>query len=208
MRYHKVPDETVRRLPVYFRGLCSFTKDNFHSVNSQQLADVLHVKSPQLRKDLSYFGDFGIPGVGYNTEQLKKHIQKILRLNTLHYTALVGYGNLGAALLKYTGFENFGIEISAIFENDPRKIDRVVNKIKIEAVSNLRTLQRRNILIAIVAVPAAEAQNVTDKLVEAGVGGILNFAPTYLSVPQSVKVINIDIGVSLACLPYYLPAGA
>ena len=141
-------------------------------------------------------------------EKLKKHLQKILRLNTRHNTALVGYGNLGAALLKYTGFENLGIEISAIFENNPRKIGRVVNKIKIEAESNFWTLKQRNILIAIIALPAAEAQEVTDKLVKAGVGGILNFAPSYLSVPQSVKVINIDIGVSLACLPYYLPAGA
>ncbi|MBL7215799.1 MAG: redox-sensing transcriptional repressor Rex, partial [Phycisphaerae bacterium] len=112
------------------------------------------------------------------------------------------------ALLKYTGFENFRIEISAIFENDPRKIGRMVKKMKIEEISNFRTLKKRNISIAIVAVPATEAQHVTDKLVEAGVGGILNFAPSYLSVPHSVKVVNIDIGVSLACLPYYLPAGA
>ena len=209
MRYHKVPDETIRRLPVYLRGLHSFTNNSHHSISSQQLADVLHIKSPQLRKDLSYFGDFGVPGVGYDIEKLKKQIQKILRLNTPHYTALVGYGNLGAALLKYTGFENFGVEIIAIFENDPRKIGRTVNKkTKIEGISNFRTLKKRNISIAIVAVPATEAQHVTDKLVEAGVGGILNFAPSYLSVPHSVKVVNIDIGVSLACLPYYLPAGA
>ncbi|MBC8393359.1 MAG: redox-sensing transcriptional repressor Rex, partial [Deltaproteobacteria bacterium] len=104
MRYHKVPDETIRRLPVYLRGLGSFTNNSSQSISSQQLADVLHVKSPQVRKDLSYFGDIGTPGVGYDIQKLTKHIRTILRLNNVHFAALVGYGNLGAALLKYTGF--------------------------------------------------------------------------------------------------------
>lgn len=205
MRYHKVPDETVQRLPLYLRGLGTFTSHNNGSISSQQLADRLHIKSPQLRKDLSYFGDFGIPGVGYDIKKLKKRLQKILRIDTAHYAALIGYGNLGAALLKYKGFENFGIEIKAIYENDPRKIGRIVRKIPIESVSRLHTLQQRHISIAIIAAAAVTAQDVTDKLVEAGIGGILNFTPSYLSVPRNVKVINIDIGVSLACLPYYLP---
>ena len=208
MRYHKVPDETIRRLPVYLRGLCSFTNDTFHSISSQQLADILHVKSPQVRKDLSYFGDIGTPGVGYDIQKLKKHIRVILRLNNSHSAALIGYGNLGAAFLKYTGFNTFGIEINAVFDKDPRKIGRVVQKIKIEDVSKISVLRKRKISIAIIAIPALESQEVTDQLVKAGVGGILNFTPSYLSVPHHVKVINIDIGVSLACLPYYLPAGA
>ena len=208
MRYHKVPDETIRRLPVYLRGLRSFTSDSYHSISSQQLADVLHVKSPQLRKDLSYFGDIGTPGVGYDIRKLIKHIRVILRLNSTHCAALIGYGNLGAALLKYTGFKTFGVEINAIFDNDPHKTGRVVQNIKIENVSKISILRKRNISIAILAIPTLESQEVTDKLVEAGVRGILNFAPSYLSVPHHVKVINIDIGVSLACLPYYLPAGA
>ena len=208
MRYHKVPDETIRRLPVYLRGLCSFTSDSYHSISSQQLADVLHVKSPQLRKDLSYFGDIGTPGVGYDIEKLKKHIRAVLQLNYLHSAALIGYGNLGAALLRYTGFKTFGVEINAIFDNDPHKTGRVVQNIKIKNVSKISILRKRSIFIAILSIPALESQEVTDKLVEAGVRGILNFAPSYLSVPHHVKVINIDIGVSLACLPYYLPAGA
>jgi redox-sensing transcriptional repressor len=208
MRYHKVPDETIRRLPVYFRGLCSFTNDGYRSVSSQQLADILHIKPPQLRKDLSYFGDIGTPGVGYNIERLKKHIQTVLQLNHLHSAALIGYGNLGAALLKYTGFKTFGVEINAIFDNDPHKTGRVIQNIKIKNVSKISTLRKRGIFIAILAIPALESQGVTDQLVKAGVGGILNFAPSYLSVPHHVKVINIDIGVSLACLPYYLPADA
>ncbi len=208
MRYHKVPDETIRRLPVYLRGLCSFPNDRSHSISSQQLADVLHVKSPQLRKDLSYFGDIGTPGVGYDTQKLTKHIRSILRLNNLHNTALIGYGNLGAALLKYTGFKTFGIDINFIFDKDPRKIGRVVRKITIEDISNISILCNKKVSIGVIAIPALQSQEVADQLVEAGVGGILNFAPTYLSVPKNVKVINIDIGVSLACLPYYLPAGA
>ena len=208
MRYHKVPDETIRRLPVYLRGLCSFTNDSYHSISSQQLADKLHIKPPQLRKDLSYFGDIGTPGVGYDIEKLKKHIQSVLQLNHTHSAALIGYGNLGAALLKYTGFKTFCIEINAIFDNDQHKTGHVVQNIKIERMSKISTLRRKSISIAILAIPAVESQGVTDKLVEAGVGGILNFSPSYLSVPHHVKVINIDIGVSLACLPYYLPAGA
>ena len=208
MRYHKVPDETVRRLPVYLRGINSFTSNSKDNISSQQLADMLHVKSPQIRKDLSYFGDIGTPGVGYDTEKLSKHIRAILRLNNVHSAALVGYGNLGAALLKYTGFKAFGIEIDAVFEKDPRKIGHVVRKIEIQDISKISSLRNRNFSIAIIAIPPLESQDVADKLVEAGVGGILNFAPSYLCVPNRVKVINIDIGVSLACLPYYLSAGA
>jgi redox-sensing transcriptional repressor len=207
MRYHKVPDETIRRLPVYLRGLSSFTNHHQH-ISSQQLADVVHINSPQLRKDLSYFGDIGTPGVGYDIEKLKKHIQTVLQLNHLHPAALIGYGNLGAALLKYTGFASFGITISTVFEKDPRKIGRVIQKIQIEDVANILNLRERNIRIAILAIPASGSQEITDKLVKIGIGGILNFAPAYLSVPRNVKVINIDIGVSLACLPYYLPIGA
>jgi len=208
MRYHKVPDEAIRRLPIYLRGLRLFTKEGYRNISSQKLAESLHIKSPQLRKDLSYFSDIGIPGVGYDTKKLTKHLQAILRLNHPHYAALIGYGNLGAALLGYTGFKSFGIEINTIFDNDSQKVGRVVHKIKIEDISYVSTLRRRKIYIAIIAVPELVAQEITDKLVKAGVSGILNFAPCYLSVPRNVKLINIDIGIDLACLPYYLPAGA
>lgn len=208
MLYHKVPDETIRRLPVYLRGLYSLTNNDYQHISSKQLEDIIHIKSPQLRKDLSYFGEIGTPGVGYDVEKLKKHIQAVLELDQLHSAALIGYGNLGAALLKYAGFSTFHIEINAVFEKDPRKIGRVVQKIKIEDVSKIVNLKKRHISIAILAIPAAEAQDIVNQLVEAGVGGILNFAPSYLSVPEKVKVINIDIGVSLACLPYYLPISA
>ena len=157
MRYHKVPDETIRRLPVYLRGLSSFTTNNQH-ISSQQLADIVHIKSPQLRKDLSYFGDIGIPGVGYDIEKLKKHIQAVLHLNHLHSAVLIGYGNLGAALLKYTGFASFGIDINAVFEKDPRKIGRIVRKIKIKDVSNIKSLRESDISIAVLAIPALESQ--------------------------------------------------
>ena len=100
------------------------------------------------------------------------------------------------------------IKINAVFEKDPRKIGRIVQKIQIEDVSKILNLKKRNIFIAILAIPATEVQDIVNQLVEAGVGGILNFAPSYLSVPEEVKVINIDIGVSLACLPYYLPISA
>ena len=203
MRYHKIPDETVRRLPVYLRGLLSSAKQGQQSISSRDLADLLGVNPWQIRKDFSYFGDFGTRGVGYNIEKLTKQIKKILKLDIVHKVALVGVGNLGSAVLAYSGFKVYGFDIAAAFDIDPKKTGKKINNITIEDASTLRTLKRRKIDVGIITVPQDAAQQTADALVEAGVKGILNFSPCHITVPKKVKVITIDIAVDLARLPYY-----
>jgi redox-sensing transcriptional repressor len=206
MRYHRIPDEAVRRLPIYLRGLLFLAEQGQQSVSSKDLADFLGVNPWQIRKDFSYFGDFGTRGVGYEIEKLTKQIKKILKLDVGRKTALVGVGNLGLAVLAYPSFVIYGFDIAAAFDTDPKKIGRKVNNITIENASKLQTLRRRKVDLAIIAVPRDAAQETADALVKAGVKGILNFSPCYITVPKRVKVISIDIAMDLARLPYYMRA--
>ena len=206
MRYRKIPDETVRRLPIYLRGLLFLSEQGQQNVSSRNLADFLGVNPCQIRKDFSYFGDFGTPGVGYKIENLAKQINKILKLDVVHKVALVGVGNLGSVVLAYPGFKIYGFDIAAVFDTNPQKIGRKLKNITIEDVSNLQTLKKRKINLAIITVPREAAQETADALVKAGIKGILNFSPCYITVPKKVKVITIDIAMDLARLPYYMPA--
>ena len=205
MRYHKIPDETVRRLPIYLRGLMFAVEKGCEHISSKSLAEYVGVHSWQIRKDFSYFGDFGTPGVGYNIERLAREIKKILRLDVIRKTALVGVGDLGSALLAYPGFRTYGLDIVAAFDVDPRKVGRTIHEVKIENLDGFETLKERQICLAIVAVPREVAQEVVDALVAAGVRGILNFAPCKVEAPKRVKVITLDIAMELARLPYYMP---
>jgi len=205
MRYHKIPDETVRRLPIYLRGLMGSAGQGLDHISSQSLADFVGVNSWQIRKDFSYFGDFGTPGVGYNIDKLAKGIKKILRLDVIRKAALVGVGDLGSALLGYPGFKIYGLDIVAAFDVDPDKVGSMVSGIEIEDAARIDTLRQREISLAIVAVPRTAAQLTVDKLAAAGVRGILNFAPCKVSAPKRVKVITLDIAMELARLPYYIP---
>lgn len=207
MRYHKIPDETVRRLPIYLRGLMVSADQGREHISSKSLADYVGVHSWQIRKDFSYFGDFGTPGVGYHIERLAREIKKILRLDVIRRTALVGVGDLGSALLAYPGFRTYGLDIVAAFDVDPRKVGKRISEVKVENLSGIETLKERKISLAIVAVPREAAQRTVDSLVAAGVKGILNFAPCKLAAPKRVKVITLDIAMELARLPYYMPAG-
>ncbi len=207
MRYHKIPDETVRRLPIYLRGLMFSAEKGRDHISSQSLADFVGVQSWQIRKDFSYFGDFGTPGVGYNIGKLAREIKRILRLDVIKKAALVGMGDLGSALLAYPGFRTYGLDIVAAFDVNPKKIGHRVNDVEIEDVSGIDSLKRRGIHLAIVAVPRTAAQPTVDRLVAAGVKGILNFAPCKVEAPKRVKVITLDIAMELARLPYYMPAG-
>jgi redox-sensing transcriptional repressor len=193
---------------MYLRGLLICSDQGVNRVSSQKLSELLRVSSPQIRKDLSYFGAFGTRGVGYDTLKLAKQIRGILRLDTPRRAALVGLGNLGTALLEYPGLGPYGLEISAVFDNDPVKIGKIVKDVKVRDISKLSTLKNKGISLGIIAVPAPAAQSVADGLVGAGIKGILNFAPFYVDVPKKVKVISIDIAMDLARLPYYLPASA
>jgi redox-sensing transcriptional repressor len=206
MRYHKIPDEAICRLPIYLRGLLSLSKQGQESVSSRNLAELLCVNPCQVRKDFSYFGTFGTPGVGYNIEKLIKQIANILKINTVRKVALIGVGNLGSAVLEYPDFRLYGFDIAAAFDNDPKKIGKKIKNIKVEDVSNVHTLKKRKINFAIIAVPQNSAQKAVNALVEAGIKGILNFSPCCVVVPKKIKVMNIDICTNLACLAYYIPA--
>lgn len=207
MRYHRIPDETVRRLPIYLRGLMFSAEKGQERISSQSLADFVGVNAWQIRKDFSYFGDFGTPGVGYHIERLAEEIKKILRLDVVRKAALVGVGDLGSALLAYPGFRIFGLDIVAAFDVDRKKIGRALGDITVEDLAGIATLQERQISLGIVAVPRGAAQFTVDKLVKAGIRGVLNFAPCKVVAPKRVKVITLDIAMELARLPYYMPAG-
>jgi redox-sensing transcriptional repressor len=207
MRYRKIPDETVRRLPVYLRGLLFTSEQGRENISSQNLGDLVGVNAWQIRKDFSYFGELGTRGVGYSVEKLAAQIKKILKLATVQKAALVGVGNLGSAVLSYSGFAAYGFDIAAAFDANPKKVGRKINNIVIEDISNLRTLGKRKVTLGIIAVPRRAAQETADGLVKAGVKGILNFSPLYIAVPKKVKVIAIDIAMDMARLPYYMPSG-
>jgi redox-sensing transcriptional repressor len=208
MRYSRIPDEAVKRLPMYLRGLLLCSEQDVRNISSKGLAELVHVNPPQIRKDLSYFGAFGTCGVGYDTARLTKQIRDILKLKTMNKAALVGLGNLGSALLKYPAFGGYGLQIAAVFDKSSGKIGKTVKGIKVQDVSKLSTLKKKGIMLGIIAVPAGAAQDVADRLVKAGIKGILNFAPYYIDVPKKVKIISIDIAMDLARLPYYLPVRA
>ena len=206
MRYSKIPNETIRRLPIYLRGLAMLDQQGLKSVSSNKLADFVNAPPFLIRKDFSYFGDFGTRGVGYDIANLSRQIKKILNLDPGHKAALVGVGNLGSAVLAYPGFKIYGFEIEAAFDNDNTKIGKKIGRVLVEDISKINTLTRRGVTMAIIAVPEQEAQQVADSLVAAGVKGILNFSPKRIAVPKKVKVISIDIATDLARLPYYIPS--
>ena len=206
MRYSKIPDETIRRMPIYLRGLILATEQGQKNISSTDLADFVGVYPWQIRKDFSYFGDFGTRGVGYNVEKLTKEIKRILKLNIDQKAALIGVGNLGMAILAFPGFHVYGLNIAAAFDINSKKIGKKINNVTIEDASKLSTIKQRKIKLAVIAVPRKAAQETVDTLLKAGIRGILNFSPCYLVVPKKVKVITIDIAMDMARLPYYMPA--
>jgi len=205
LRYRKVPDEAISRLPVYLRGLLSLSRQKQKRLTSQMLSDFVGINAWQIRKDFSYFGGFGKRGVGYDIDNIIKKVNKILNLDVVHKVALVGVGNLGSALLAYPWYEVYNLRITALFDNNPKKMGKKVHNLVIEDVCNLDSIKGRAIALGIIAVPLRAAQETADALVGAGVRGILNFSPCRISTPKKVKVINIDIAMDLVRLLYYLP---
>ena len=151
------------------------------NVSSRNLSDVLGVNPWQVRKDFSYFGDFGTRGVGYEIKKLTCQIYKILKLDVVRQVALVGVGNLGSAVLAYPGFREYGFEITAVFDNNSEKIGRKIKNIVIEDVSTLLSLKSRGINLGIITVGRNAAQETADALVNAGIKGVLNFSPCYIT---------------------------
>jgi redox-sensing transcriptional repressor len=205
----KIPEMTVRRLSVYTRCLLQLEEDGIKTISSQALAERFNLNSAQVRKDLAYFGEFGVRGIGYYVSGLKAELQKILNLDREWQVALVGFGNLGSALFHYKGFARQGFRISAIFDDDPAKVARSVDGVPIFAMRDLSVeAKSRNLQIAIVAVPAESAQSAIDKLVAAGIKAILNFAPSRLKVARDVRLKNVDLSIELETLSFYLAQGS
>jgi len=205
----KIPEMTIRRLSIYARCLLQLEEDGVKSVSSQELAERFNLNSAQVRKDLAYFGEFGVRGIGYYVVGLKAELQRILGLDREWAVVLVGFGNLGSALFHYKGFTRQGFKVVAIVDENPAKVGREVERVPVIASRDMaREVKARGIQIAILAVPVEAAQAVTDELVAAGIRAVLNFAPTRLRVPREVRLKNVDLSIELETLSFYLAKSA
>lgn len=201
----KIPANAIKRLSVYYRFLQDELKAGEVTISSSQLADLTGMTSDQIRRDLAYFGQFGRRGAGYPIAALALEIEKILGLDRPKNVAIIGAGNLGRALAAYKGFAEQGFHLVAIFDNTAVKIGRKISGIDCYFWGRLEPIIKKNkISLAILTVPARAAQAVAEKLARAGIKGILNFAPTNLTVPDDVKVINVDLTMELESLSYFL----
>jgi len=181
------------------------TFEDVDVVSSKDLGGKLDIPSTQVRKDLSYYGEFGRRGVGYNVNELKKSVGKILGVDKMWPAVLVGAGNLGHALVNYRSFSMMGFEITHVLDNDPAKIGNVINERKIEDFNKITKITAENdIKLGVIAVPAEAAQAVADKMIESGIKAIWNFAPTRLRVPDEIEVKNEDLAVGIVSLIYHL----
>src|SRR6478735_7783028 len=203
-RPRRIPEATVARLPVYLRSLVEVAADQTTTISSERLADLAGVNAAKVRKDLSYLGSYGTRGVGYDVEHLLHEISRELGLTHDWPVAIVGVGNLGHALANYRGFGARGYRIVAVVDADPEKVGQSVGDLTIESLDDLPTIARsRGVAIGIIATPAHAAQEVTDRLVDAGVTSILNFAPTVVSAPPGVSLRKVDLAIELQILSFY-----
>lgn len=199
----RVPLPALERLATYLRVLLDLHERGVRTVSSHEIEQHSGISAAQFRKDLSYFGEFGKPGVGYSVQKLIECIEHILHLDREQPMLLIGAGNLGAALVGYPNFSAHRFRIAAVFDNNFVKIGRPFGDLVIHDIARLREVNAEiGAKIAIIAVPASAAQEVADQLVEAGITGILNFAPTILRVPDHVAVRNVSFLQELAVLSY------
>ncbi|EFO80157.1 CoA-binding domain protein [Oscillochloris trichoides DG-6] len=199
------PDVVIRRLPLYARSLRYLLDEGVHSVSSQELGERINVTAAQIRKDLSYFGEFGKQGIGYDVEKLLNHIERILGLTQSWPVVLVGVGHLGQAIARYDGFHSQGLRIVGLFDTDPAKIGQEVSGVQISDYAEMpRVIRETGTRLAIISVPAADAQPVADMLIDAGVRAILCYAPIILQTPDHVWVRYIDPVAVLHSMTYYL----
>src|SRR5437867_9025285 len=208
-RLPKIPEMTIRRLSVYTRCLLQLEEDGVKTVSSQELAERFNLNSAQVRKDLAYFGEFGVRGIGYYVAGLKAELQRILGLDREWPVALVGLGNLGSALFHYKGFARQGFRIAVVIDDDPAKIGREIESVPIVAGRDMaREIKARAVQIAIVAVPPEAAQTVTEQLVAAGIKAVLHLAPTRLPGGREARLKKVDLPIGLETLSFYLAKGA
>jgi redox-sensing transcriptional repressor len=204
-----VSELTTNRLSVYLRCLNLLDAAGVRTVSSQSLAEQFHLNAAQIRKDLAYFGEFGVRGVGYYVKELRRHLRQILGIDRGVSVAIMGAGNLGLALADYPGFRDEGFEIVAMFDVSRDKIGhRSRAGVPIYDLRDLRKVARRErIRIAVISVPAGAAQSVVNSVVAAGIRAILNFSPGAIKVPAGVKLKSMDLTVSLESLSFFLAQG-
>ena len=205
MKAEKIPDIIIGRLPVYLRALQRMADSGLKTTSSQELGEHVGISAAQIRKDISQFGDFGKQGTGYSIAFLLDNLREILKVDRIWDVVLVGAGDIGHALANYQGLQNRGFRIVMIVDNDKSKVGHKVGDFIIEDADKLiDKVRSTGIKIAMLTVPASEAQGVTDKLVQAGIRAILNYAPISLNAPQHVKVQYIDPATHLQRMTYYL----
>jgi len=200
----RIPEATVARLPVYLRSLLEVADNRITTISSERLAEMAGVNAAKVRKDLSYLGSYGTRGVGYDVEYLLFQMSRELGLTQDWPVVIVGLGNLGQALANYGGFGQRGFPVAALVDADPAKVGTEVAGITVRHVDDLPDLVAHDgVAIGIIATPAGAAQDVADRLVAAGVGSVLNFAPAVISVPDQVSVRKVDLAVELQILSFY-----
>ena len=205
----KVPIPTLERLATYLRYLFDLEAMQVQTISSTDVEKQTGINAAQFRKDLSYFGEFGKPGVGYNVVELQTRIARILKIDQMQPIIVIGAGNLGSALIGYPGLREHKFHIAAAFDSDPAKVGKPQGDLVIQDETRLRQIIAEvGARIAIICVPASAAQNVADASILAGVRVILNFAPIILRVPERIVVRNVSFLQELAVLSYHLSSDA
>jgi redox-sensing transcriptional repressor len=205
MYAEKIPDIIVGRLPVYLRALQRMADKGLKTTSSQELGEQVGISAAQIRKDISQFGEFGKQGTGYSIEFLTERLRSILKVDRIWDVVVVGAGDMGHALSNYQGFTNRGFRVVAIFDNNKDKVGNKIGEFTIEDTETMvERIKSMGAKIAMLTVPGAAAQDVADKLVQAGVRAILNYAPITLNVPGNVRVQYIDPSTHLQRMTFYL----
>ena len=210
MKVEKISELTTNRLSIYLRCLNELNAQGAKTVSSDGLAKRFHLNSAQIRKDLAYFGEFGVRGVGYYIDDLRRHLTKILGLDKKHCVGIIGAGRLGTALADYYGFAQSNFKVAALFDADARKIGQKVGEVGIFDIKDFAEVSKKaKIDVAVIAIPAEHAQDILDQIVKAGIKAVMNFAPVPLRVRGDVKLKTIDLTISLESLSYFLakPSG-
>ena len=205
MKVEKISELTTNRMSIYLRCLNELASKGAKTVSSDGLAKQFHLNSAQIRKDLAYFGEFGVRGVGYYVDDLRGQLQKILGLENQHRIGIVGAGRLGTALADYYEFSQANFTVAALFDADENKIGQKVGEVEIFDIKNFANIVKKaNIDVAVIAVPAEFAQGVLEEITESGIKAVMNFAPIPLKVSGGVKIKTVDLTISLESLSYFL----
>lgn len=205
MKVEKISELTTNRLSVYLRCLNELSAAGIKTTSSDDLAKRFHLNSAQIRKDLAYFGEFGVRGVGYYVDTLCEHLTKILGLDKEHKVCIIGSGRLGTALADYYKYTQSNFSVAALFDTDKNKIGETIGSVKVYDIRKFEEIvKKEGIDVAVIAVPSRFAQEVLDLVTNIGIKAVMNFAPTPLKVEDDVKLKSVDLTISLESLSYFL----